>query len=63
MLNAIRQGLTWLGRLTTHPAAFAIVAAYAIVWAISSPDSFRWHHEITTLATLVMTILDDDHSD
>jgi hypothetical protein len=42
MLDAIRQGLTWLGRLTTHPAAFAIVAVYAIVWAISSPDSFGW---------------------
>ena len=56
MLNAIREGLTWLGRLTTQPAAFAIVAVYAIVWAISSPDSFRWH-EITTLATLVMTLV------
>jgi low affinity Fe/Cu permease len=42
--------------VATHPAAFAIVAAYAIVWAISSPDSFRWH-EITTLATLVMTLV------
>ena len=56
MLDAIRQGLTWAGRLTTHPAAFALFAVYAVAWAIASPDTFGWH-EIATLATLVMTLV------
>src|SRR5262249_45065396 len=34
MLHAIRHALTRVGEFTTHPAAFAVVAAYALAWLV-----------------------------
>jgi low affinity Fe/Cu permease len=55
MLSAIRRALTRLGESTTHPAAFGVVAAYAVAWLIFSPDTFGWA-AIATLATWFMTL-------
>ena len=55
MLSAIRRALTRLGESTTHPAAFGVVAAYAVAWLIFSPDTLRWA-AIATLATWFMTL-------
>jgi low affinity Fe/Cu permease len=51
----IRHGLTRLGQFATHPAAFAIVAVYAIAWLVFSPETFGWG-AIATLATWMMTL-------
>jgi hypothetical protein len=37
MLNAIRHTLTQVGEFTTHPTAFAVVAAYAVAWLVFAP--------------------------
>jgi low affinity Fe/Cu permease len=55
VLQVIRHTLTRVGEFTTHPAAFAVVAAYAIAWLISSPETFGWA-AIATLATWLMTL-------
>jgi low affinity Fe/Cu permease len=56
MLDArIRHGLTRIGELTARPAAFGIVALYAIAWLIFSPGTFGWG-AIATLATWMMTL-------
>jgi low affinity Fe/Cu permease len=55
MLHALRHALTRVGESTTHPAAFAVVAAYAVAWLIFSPDTFGWA-AIATLATWLMTL-------
>jgi low affinity Fe/Cu permease len=50
MLHAIRHALTRVGEFTTHPAAFAVVAIYAVAWLVFSPETFGWA-AIATLAT------------
>ena len=55
MLHLVRRALTRFGEFTTHPAAFAVVAAYAVAWLIASPETFGWA-EIATLATWFMTL-------
>ena len=55
MLHGIRQALTRVGEFTTHPAAFAVVAAYALAWLVLSPESFGWAG-LATLATWLMTL-------
>jgi low affinity Fe/Cu permease len=55
MLARIRHGLTPIGELTAHPAAFGLVALYAIAWIIFSPGTFGWG-AIATLATWLMTL-------
>ena len=55
MLHALRHALTRVGESTTHPAAFAVVAAYAAAWLFFSPDTFGWA-AIATLATWLMTL-------
>jgi hypothetical protein len=42
VLARIRHGLTRIGELTAHPAAFGLVALYAIAWLILSPGTFGW---------------------
>lgn len=54
--HAIRQALTALGVFTAHPAAFAIVAVYGVLWFIFQPNTFDWHG-IATLAVWLMTLL------
>ena len=56
MLHAVRRTLTRVGEFTTHPASFAVVAAYALAWLILSPNTFGWG-AIATLATWLMTLL------
>jgi len=51
----IRQMVTRLGVLTSHPAAFAIIGIYALSWAFLSHDGLDWHG-VATLATWLMTL-------
>jgi low affinity Fe/Cu permease len=46
---------TQLGVWTSHPTAFIVVAAYAVLWYILERDTFDWHG-VATLATWVMTL-------
>jgi low affinity Fe/Cu permease len=41
---------------TAHPAAFAVVAGYTVLWFIFERHTFDWH-AVATLATLSMTFL------
>lgn len=56
MINLLRSGLTKLGVLSAHPAAFAILAIYAVSWAVLDPAGLDWHG-VATLATWCMTLL------
>jgi low affinity Fe/Cu permease len=56
MVQAIRHLFTTLGVFTAHPAAFAVLAAFTVLWAVFQPHSFDWHAG-ATLATLAMTLL------
>lgn len=47
--------LTRVGVLTARPAAFLIVVAYAVGWAIFQPHTFDWHG-VATIATWLMTL-------
>ena len=51
----LRSSLTRLGVLTSHPAAFLVVAVYAVSWWFFSPHTLEWH-AVATLATLCMTL-------
>ena len=55
MAYPIRQIVTRLGVLTSHPASFVIIGIYALCWAFLSPDSLDWHG-VATLATWLMTL-------
>src|SRR5271154_6201363 len=55
MLHGVRRALTQVGAFITHPAAFAVVAAYAVAWFVVSPQTFGWG-AIATLATWLMTL-------
>ncbi len=48
--------MTRLGELAAHPAAFGIIAVYAVAWLIFSPATFGWS-AIATLAIWFMTLL------
>ena len=54
--HAIRRGLTGLGVLAAHPAAFGIVAIYAVLWFFFQRDTFDWH-AVALLATWCMTLV------
>ena len=54
MRYPFRHWLTRFGLWTVHPAAFAVVAAFGVLWFVFA-DSFGWQ-EIATLATLMMTL-------
>jgi low affinity Fe/Cu permease len=51
----MRHALTRIGESTTHPFAFAVVAAYALAWLVFSSETFGWA-AIATLATWLMTL-------
>lgn len=55
MINMIRRSLTRLGEVTAHPAAFALVLIYAIVWFVFDRATLDWH-AFATLATLFMAL-------
>jgi low affinity Fe/Cu permease len=54
--HPIRRGLTGLGVLAAHPAAFGIVAVYAVLWFFFQRDTLDWH-AVATLATWFMTLV------
>jgi low affinity Fe/Cu permease len=56
MKPQVRQRLTQLGAWAAHPAAFGIIAIYAVAWLIVSPGTFGWS-AIASLATWFMTLL------
>jgi len=56
MHRILRQWLTRLGVLTSHPAAFVAMFAYVTVWLTFSFDTFDWH-SAATVATWFMTLL------
>jgi low affinity Fe/Cu permease len=56
VLHTIRHLLTQLGVLTAHPAAFALVGLYVVLWLYFRPETFEWH-AIATIATFCMTLL------
>ena len=49
----MKQTLTQIGTWTAHPAAFVIVTAYGLGWALFG--HFDWHSG-ATLATWMMTL-------
>jgi low affinity Fe/Cu permease len=53
--HPIRETLTQFGVLTSHPSAFAIVVAYAMLWYIFERQTFDWH-AVATLSTWMMTL-------
>ena len=55
-MQPIRRLLTFLGTIAAHPAAFIIVAAYAVLWAVFEPGGLEWHG-VATLAIWCMTLL------
>jgi low affinity Fe/Cu permease len=52
----VRHSLTRLGELAAHPAAFGIIAVYAVAWLIFSPATFGWS-AIASLVIWFMTLL------
>lgn len=56
MHRVLRQVLTKLGVLTSHPAAFIAMFAYVALWLALSFDTFDWH-SAATVATWFMTLL------
>jgi len=55
-LQGARFVLTRLGVLSAHPAAFLVVALYAVAWAVFDWHNFNWG-SAATIATLFMTLL------
>jgi len=53
---ALREMLTTIGTLTSRPAAFMILGAFAASWLIFEPETLDWHG-IATLATWAMTLV------
>jgi low affinity Fe/Cu permease len=51
----IRALLTRLGVLTSRPGVFFVIAVYAALWLVFSPETLEWH-SVATLATWMMTI-------
>jgi low affinity Fe/Cu permease len=54
MVSYIRSLLTKMGVLSSRPGVFFVIAFYALLWILLSPDSFEWH-AAATLATWMMT--------
>jgi low affinity Fe/Cu permease len=52
----LRHFLTSLGVMTARPAAFAVLAAYAIAWIVLDTQTMDWHG-VATLATWFMTLV------
>ena len=55
MTSYIRTLLTHLGVLTSRPGVFFVIAVYAALWLVFSPETLEWH-SIATLATWMMTV-------
>lgn len=55
-VRGIRLLLTRLGVLSSHPAAFLLLAAFAVAWLVFDRKTFDWH-AVAAVATLCMTLL------
>jgi low affinity Fe/Cu permease len=55
MTSYLRALLTRLGVLTSRPGVFLVIAVYAALWLIFSPETLEWH-SVATLATWMMTV-------
>ncbi|RUW61225.1 low affinity iron permease family protein [Mesorhizobium sp. M7A.F.Ca.US.008.03.1.1] len=53
--HPITSALTSIGTLTSRPAAFLVLLAYAILWMIFERQSLDWHGA-ATLFTWAMTL-------
>ena len=53
--TVIQGWTTSIGQATGHPAAFAVVIAYAALWLLFSRQSFDWN-AVATLAVWTMTL-------
>lgn len=53
--HSLRRFLTRAGALVTHPAAFAAVLLYVVLWFIFDPSTLNWQG-VATLATWAMTL-------
>jgi len=51
-----QQWTTRIGQAAGHPAAFLVVAAYAVLWLIFSWKTFEWN-AVATIAVFAMTLL------
>ena len=52
----MRRLITQLGVYTAYPGAYVVLGAFALLWAVFSPDTLGWHGA-AALATLFMTLL------
>jgi low affinity Fe/Cu permease len=55
MPQRFNQILTDAGTWLARPWAFALVAAYAVLWFCFDPGTFGWH-AVAVIATLFMTL-------
>jgi hypothetical protein len=56
----VRHWLTRLGELAAHPAAFGVIAVYAVAWLIFSPSNI-WLECHRKLGHLVYDFTDNPH--
>lgn len=56
LVENVRHFLTGFGAYAAHPSAFVLVAVYALIWWVASPDTFEWH-AIATIVTLIIALL------
>jgi low affinity Fe/Cu permease len=54
-MPTVRHWTTRVGQATGHPAAFAVVILYGILWLIFDRASFDWN-AIATLVVWMMTL-------
>jgi low affinity Fe/Cu permease len=55
MATPKRHWTTAIGQAAGHPAAFAVVLVYALLWLTFDPVTFDWN-AVATLAVWVMTL-------
>jgi low affinity Fe/Cu permease len=56
IMNAKSHWTTKIGQAAGHPAAFAVVIAYAVLWVVFDRSRFDWN-AVATLAVWIMTLL------
>jgi low affinity Fe/Cu permease len=56
IVNAKSHWTTKIGQATGHPAGFAVVIVYAVLWVVFDPSRFDWN-AVATLAVWIMTLL------
>jgi low affinity Fe/Cu permease len=55
-VNAKSHWTTKIGQATGHPAAFAVVIVYAVLWIVFDRSRFDWN-AVATLAIWIMALL------